>query len=744
MSEPAEPAMQSSTLEPLPILSPLSIERTRALWRHLAWQMLPETFVGVPGSESVPDAAQASLLAMVRGLHSTEVSPAAATERQRATEHLRELLALGPAPVLQRGEGESRPPSRLDLAGELLELDPLARLALELVAVTALDPVTAHTARVLAPRLRRHDATEVEFLDDALASGGLGAGVVGRLCGERGVLRQCGAVAVTPGRAVQPTPALLAFLDGVQAAESPLDEHAVRLRIPSEVLTILLEMQEPWLDVLSAALAAGRPVLLSGMAGFGAPALVALVAQRHEVGFRGLHAAPLVDVVRNQPSDLLVVLHAEARLSGDIWLLHHLERLEGHFREQPDSLRRLSEGLLRIRRPIVLAHEGPVAPEIAAQLALEAGLVHVEVPAQTPAQRERILLATLQAAGVPDAAAGQLAIAGRAYSLGVERAVAAVAYADQRAQLRAAQGVAKLPLVKREGPAETAVPTEGEMRMACAASTTSRLRQYGSRVDSAASWAELVLDKDTLDSVKNLARFAQVRDKLFDEWGFGKLLHTGRALSAMFSGPSGTGKTMVAGLIAKDLGVELYRVDLSRVMSKYIGETEERLGALFSEASQVGAALLFDEADSLFGQRTEIKSSNDRYANLEVNYLLQRLEEFDGVVILTTNLGSSIDEAFLRRLRFRVQFPFPSAKERAKLWDVLLPREMPQDDEGLDVDWMGEVFELSGGHVRNAVLRGAMYAAEAGTGLSMRMLYDAAAAEYRELGKLAPAYPFDD
>jgi SpoVK/Ycf46/Vps4 family AAA+-type ATPase len=212
----------------------------------------------------------------------------------------------------------------------------------------------------------------------------------------------------------------------------------------------------------------------------------------------------------------------------------------------------------------------------------------------------------------------------------------------------------------------------------------------------------------------------------------------------MLSGPSGTGKTMVAGLIAQELGVELYRVDLSRVVSKYIGETEERLGSLFSEAAQVGAALLFDEADSLFGQRTEIKSSNDRYANLEVNYLLQRLEEFDGVVILTTNFAGSIDEAFLRRLRFRVQFPFPSPKERAKLWEVMLPGRLPIDDEGLDFDWMGSSFELTGGHIRNAMLRAGMIAADANKPLTMRMFYDAAATEYKELGKLAPAYPFDD
>ena len=163
-------------------------------------------------------------------------------------------------------------------------------------------------------------------------------------------------------------------------------------------------------------------------------------------------------------------------------------------------------------------------------------------------------------------------------------------------------------------------------------------------------------------------------------------------------------------------------------------------------ATQTGAALLFDEADSLFGQRTDIKSANDRYANLEVNYLLQRLEDFDGLVFLTTNFGSSIDEAFLRRIRFRLTFPFPSEEEREKMWEIMLPEELPLDEEGdpADWQWLGQTFELSGGHIRNAVLRSAMLAAEAEMAVGMRHLYDAAAAEYRELGKLAPPYPFDD
>ena len=277
------------------------------------------------------------------------------------------------------------------------------------------------------------------------------------------------------------------------------------------------------------------------------------------------------------------------------------------------------------------------------------------------------------------------------------------------------------------------------------AATSARLRAFGSRVETAAGWEDLVLPPDTLEEVRTVARFARLRGKLFQEWGFERKMPYGRALSAMFSGPSGTGKTMVAGLIARDLGVELYRVDLGRLVSKYVGETEERLGALFDEATQTGAALLFDEADSLFGQRTEIRSANDRYANLEVNYLLQRLEDFDGMVFLTTNFGTSIDEAFLRRIRFRLTFPFPSKLERSQLWLRMLPPELPLDEQGdpADWDWLGESFELAGGHVRNAVLRAAMLAAEAGKDVGMRHFYDAAAAEYRELGKLAPPYPFD-
>ena len=209
----------------------------------------------------------------------------------------------------------------------------------------------------------------------------------------------------------------------------------------------------------------------------------------------------------------------------------------------------------------------------------------------------------------------------------------------------------------------------------------------------------------------------------------------GLGLSALFSGPPGTGKTMVAGLIADELGLDLYQIDLSRIVSKYVGETEKNLAQLFDAAEAGHAILLFDEADSLFARRTEVKSSVDRYANLEVNYLLQRMEQFAGITILTTNNDTAIDEAFRRRLSFRVDFPMPEADERQRLWQAMVPAEAAL---GPDIDWsrLAHKFVMSGGYIRNAVLRAAFLAAEDGGAITMGHLSRAAHLEYAAMGKV--------
>jgi SpoVK/Ycf46/Vps4 family AAA+-type ATPase len=197
---------------------------------------------------------------------------------------------------------------------------------------------------------------------------------------------------------------------------------------------------------------------------------------------------------------------------------------------------------------------------------------------------------------------------------------------------------------------------------------------------------------------------------------------------------------MVAGIMARELDMELFRIDLSRVVSKWIGETEKNLGKVFDEAALSHAIILFDEADSLFAKRTEVKSSVDRYANLEVNYLLQRMEAYEGVSILTTNYDENLDEAFKRRLNFRIEFPFPDLEAREKLWPIMLPKQVKTDGA---IDWsrLAKRFELSGGNIRNAVLRAAFYAAEGNRLMDQEMLEKAATREADEMGKLVHHAP---
>jgi SpoVK/Ycf46/Vps4 family AAA+-type ATPase len=268
-----------------------------------------------------------------------------------------------------------------------------------------------------------------------------------------------------------------------------------------------------------------------------------------------------------------------------------------------------------------------------------------------------------------------------------------------------------------------------------------KLGTLADRITKTYDWPDLILPEDVVEVLKEMVTFAKFRQRVYEDWGFGNKHSYGRGLSALFSGPPGTGKTMVAGIMARELDMELFRIDLSRVVSKWIGETEKNLGKVFDEAALSHAIILFDEADSLFAKRTEVKSSVDRYANLEVNYLLQRMEAYEGVSILTTNYDENLDEAFKRRLNFRVEFPFPDIEARAKLWPIMLPKQVGTHGE---IDWlhMAKRFELSGGNIRNAVLRAAFYAAEGGVrSINQEMLEKAATREADEMGKLVHHAP---
>ncbi len=249
------------------------------------------------------------------------------------------------------------------------------------------------------------------------------------------------------------------------------------------------------------------------------------------------------------------------------------------------------------------------------------------------------------------------------------------------------------------------------------------------------NWDDLVLPDDVLVTLNEIITFARYREKVLRDWGFADRMPYGRALSALFHGPPGTGKTLAACVLANDLQVDIFRVDLSQVVSKWVGETEKNLARLFDAASRSRALVLFDEADSLFGKRTEVKTAVDRYSNLEVNYLLQRLEDFEGLAILTTNYPENIDQAFRRRIRFKVAFPFPDAALRAKLWRTLIPPRVPVAGR-LDFEQLATTFDFAGAHIRNAILRAAFKAAAEDRGIRQEDLLEAARAEAREAGIL--------
>jgi len=259
-----------------------------------------------------------------------------------------------------------------------------------------------------------------------------------------------------------------------------------------------------------------------------------------------------------------------------------------------------------------------------------------------------------------------------------------------------------------------------------------RLDDLAQRIESTATWEDLVLPEQQRQTLKDIRAHVQQRAKVYQDWGFAGKGGRGLGTSALFSGASGTGKTMAAEVLAQELHLDLYRIDLSAVVSKYIGETEKNLRRIFDAAETGGAILLFDEADALFGKRTEVKDSHDRHANVEVSYLLQRMEAYQGLAILTTNLKGSLDQAFLRRIRFVVSFPFPDATGRAEIWQRIFPSLTPT--EGLDVNKLAKL-NAAGGNIRNIGLNAAFLAADAGEPVMMKHILQATRREYVKMEK---------
>jgi SpoVK/Ycf46/Vps4 family AAA+-type ATPase len=277
--------------------------------------------------------------------------------------------------------------------------------------------------------------------------------------------------------------------------------------------------------------------------------------------------------------------------------------------------------------------------------------------------------------------------------------------------------------------------TMEDLYQSCRARSNQKLSAMAQKIVPHYSWADIVLPSDKLEQLKEISHYVKYRPIVYDDWGFGQKLSLGKGLNVLFSGPSGTGKTLAAEIIANELKLDLYKIDLSCVVSKYIGETEKNLAKIFQEAEASNAILFFDEADALFGKRSEVKDSHDRYANIEINYLLQKMEEHEGIAILASNFRKNIDEAFTRRMHFSVEFPFPDEHYRLKIWRNIFPDATPISRD-IDFEFLAKKIKISGGNIKNIALHAAFLDAEDSKNVNMDCVILATKREFQKIGKL--------
>jgi len=345
------------------------------------------------------------------------------------------------------------------------------------------------------------------------------------------------------------------------------------------------------------------------------------------------------------------------------------------------------------------------------------GAATVEVPAPTVAER-RVLWRRHVDGGDADLLAAKF-----------RHSAAQIARAARLAGLNAAAG-------------GRSAPSLDDLHLGARRASSRQLEQLAVTLPGRERWEELVLPERSLALLRSISAYLRHRELVLGDWGFDATVIGEHGVKVLFFGESGTGKTMAARALAGELGLELYRIDLATVVSKYIGETEKNLDRLFAAAQDSNAILFFDEADAVFGKRSEVKDAHDRYANIEVAYMLQKMESYDGAVILATNLRSNIDDAFLRRLDLAVEFPFPETEQRRAIWRTLLPARAPVADD-IDLGVLAAKFRLSGGSIRNCALAAAFLAADDGGTIAMRHLLQAVFAEYLKLGRLTLESDFD-
>jgi len=600
-------------------------------------------------------------------------------------------------------------PGRLAVMTQRLGIDPVASGVLLVAVAYALDLDTRELCHALAPR--RPAALHLETCADILEAEP--AALIATIAPGAAVRRGRALSVDGDGLAAAlevPAPAL-AWLCGDDALQPPLAGLVELIAPDAELGVVLPPAAVAALDALVPRLGGSAPlaVVVRGPRGSGRRAAAHRLARALGRPLAVIPIPALIALENRTRSPLLGQALAAARLRAAVPLLADADAL---YDERGDIAPEHGDAIAHVPGLVLAASSGR-----GGHLELRRPQLGVALPRTDLGDRETAWRAALGPALTTDAAE----LAAR-YVIGPGAIGDVVREAGRYAE-------AAGRLVDRD-----ALEASIGRRLAL------RLGSYGAVVARKARFSELVLPDDVIDTLRDMIAMVRERSQILERWGYQRHLGISRGVAALYSGEPGTGKTMAASVVASELGLELVRIDLSAVVSKYVGETEKNLAKIFDEAQDAHAMLLFDEADSLFGKRTELKTAQDRFANLEVNYILQRMETFDGVSVLTTNAESAIDPALQRRLNFRIRFPEPEVDERAQLWRQLLPPQAGLHDR-VDFHGLAERFDMTGGYIKNAVVRAAVIAARAGRALTAEDLWTGAHHEYVEMGKVMPQLP---
>ena len=458
------------------------------------------------------------------------------------------------------------------------------------------------------------------------------------------------------------------------------------------------------------------------------------VGKRHmaEV-LAGQVGAPLitVDLARALAADMdfdriLKLLFREAWFQDAILYLDGLDALRGDGRAP--QYQRLTTTLSADMGIAILAGEQPWRPSPVPAGHAPAGVIVVSFPLPSFTDRQACWRVNLAASGITLDAHELETLAGR-FRLTPGQIADAVATAHHHALWNT---VAQAP--DQALSPSSAQPTVSDLIAAARAQCGHDLATLAQKIEPLYTWTDIVLPGDALAQLREICQRVVYGHRVLHEWGFGRKLSLGKGINALFAGPSGTGKTMAAEIVANELQLDLYKIDLSSVVSKYIGETEKNLDRIFAAAENANAILFFDEADALFGKRSEVRDSHDRYANIEISYLLQKMEEYEGITIMATNLRQNLDESFVRRLAFTIHFPFPDEMDRGHIWAGIWPAETPVAGD-MDLNFLARQFKLSGGNIKNIALAAAFLAAENGGPVTMAHIIQATRREYQKFGK---------